>query len=277
MKNLLQIYKKSKRFLRKSLLPKTANGKDAAVPVYTYEIVNTYDHDPRAITQGLKYNNGFLYESTGEYGASTLRKVEIKSGKVLKKHKLAEIYFGEGMTILDNKIYQITWRRQTGFVYDLNNFNLLEKFKYSGEGWGLTNDGANLIMSDGTNVIRFLDPETFQIVRTISIKRANGKPLIDINELEYINSEIWANILRAYHPRILGKPNHIARIDPQTGKILGWIDLNGISPEDLERDPFENVLNGIAYDEDNDRVFVTGKKWNKLFEIKVKPKALSNC
>jgi glutaminyl-peptide cyclotransferase len=244
----------------------------ADIPVYTYEIVNQFKHDSNAFTQGLVVHNGFFYESTGQYGDSTLRKVEIESGKVLQKQNLSEEYFAEGMTILNDKIYQITWREKTGFIYDLNSFKLLKEFPYQGEGWGLTNDGKNLILSDGTHVIRFLDPETFQTVRTIVVLREGGKPLLDLNELEYVKGEIWANIWRAEDPQILGKPNHIARIDPNSGKILGWIDLGNISPEDVRRDPSSNTLNGIAYDEAADRIFVTGKNWKKLFEIKIKPK-----
>lgn len=244
----------------------------AEIPVYTYEIVNQFKHDSNAFTQGLVVHNGFFYESTGEYGDSTLRKVEIESGKVLQKKDLSEDYFAEGMTILNGKIYQVTWKEKTGFVYDLNDFKLLKEFPYQGEGWGLTNDGKNLILSDGTHVIRFLDPETFQTVRTITVLREGGKPQLDLNELEYVKGEIWANIWRAEDPQILGKPNHIARIDPNSGKILGWIDLGNISPEDVKRDPSSNVLNGIAYDEAADRIFVTGKNWKKLFEIKIKPK-----
>ena len=244
----------------------------ADIPVYTYEIVNQFKHDSNAFTQGLVMHNGFFYESTGEYGDSTLRKVEIESGKVLQKKDLSEDYFAEGMTILNGKIYQVTWKEKTGFVYDLNDFKLLKEFPYQGEGWGLTNDGKNLILSDGTHVIRFLDPETFQTVRTITVLREGGKPQLDLNELEYVKGEIWANIWRAEDPQILGKPNYIARIDPNSGKILGWIDLGNISPEDVRRDPSSNTLNGIAYDEAADRIFVTGKNWKKLFEIKIKPK-----
>jgi len=244
----------------------------ADIPVYTYEIINQFKHDSKAFTQGLVVHNGFFYESTGEYGDSTLRKVEIESGKVLQKQDLSEDYFAEGITILNGKLYQITWKENTAFVYDLNDFKLLKEFRYQGEGWGLTNDGKNLILSDGTHVIRFLDPETFQIVRTISVFREAGKPLLDLNELEYVKGEIWANIWRAFDPQILGKPNYIARIDPNSGKILGWIDLGNISPDDVKRDPSSNTLNGIAYDEAADRIFVTGKNWKKLFEIKVKAK-----
>jgi glutamine cyclotransferase len=197
----------------------TPNQTTNKIPVYTYEIVNTFKHDPKAFTQGLVIHNGFFYESTGEYGDSTLRKVEIESGKVLQKKELNDDYFAEGMTIMNGKIYQITWREFTGFVYDVNDFKLLKEFRYQGEGWGLTNDGKHLILSDGTHVIRFYDPETFQMVRTITVLREGGKPLLDINELEYVKGEIWANIWRADDPEILGKPNHIARIDPNSGKF----------------------------------------------------------
>ena len=223
-----------------------------------------------AFTQGLVFRDGFLYEGTGEYGESTLRKVDLASGKVLQKYAIPKEMFGEGITILGDKIHQITWREMTAFTYDLN-FKLLKETRYTGQGWGLTNDGTNLIMSDGTHVIRILNPETFETVRTIVVLRENGKPLGNLNELEYVKGEIWANIWHSEDPNILGKPNHIARINPADGKLLGWIDLDKISPDDSEDDS-ENTLNGIAYDEASDRLFITGKNWKKLFEIKVKPK-----
>jgi len=240
----------------------------ANVPVYTYEIVNTFNHDSNAFTQGLVFQNGFLYESTGQRGRSTLRKVELESGKILQKHDLANEYFGEGLTILGDKVYQITWQENTAFVYDLNDFKLLKEFKYAGDGWGLTDDGKSLFLSDGTHVIRVVNPENFETIRTIVVLDESGKPLLDINELEFVKGEIWANI---WHSEGIGKPNHIARIDPNSGKLLGWINLDGISPDDISRDS-ENTLNGIAYDEASDRIFVTGKKWKRLFEIKIKPK-----
>ena len=238
------------------------------IPVYTYEIVNTFKHDSKAFTQGLVFHNGFLYESTGQKGDSTVRKVEINSGRVLQNHDLSDNYFAEGMTVLNDRIYQITWQDYTAFVYDVNDFKLLKEFKYQGEGWGLTDDGTNLIMSDGTHVIRIVDPETFKTTRTLVVLDENGKPLLDLNELEYVKGEIWANI---WHSERIGKPNHIARIDPNSGKLLGWINLQGISPDDVGRDS-ENTLNGIAYDETGDRIFVTGKKWRNLYEIKLKAK-----
>jgi len=250
---------------------KTANSPGQTpgkIPVYTYEIVNTFKHDSKAFTQGLVFYNGFLYESTGQKGDSTVRKVEINSGRVLQNHDLSDAYFAEGMTILNDRIYQITWQENTAFVYDVNDFKLLKELKYQGEGWGLTDDETNLIMSDGTHVIRVIDPETFKTTRTLVVLDENGKPLLDLNELEYVKGEIWANI---WHSEKIGKPNHIARIDPNSGKLLGWINLQGISPDDVERDN-ENTLNGIAYDEIGDRIFVTGKKWRNLYEIKLKAK-----
>lgn len=240
------------------------------VPVYTYEIVKSYPHDGKAFTQGLIFRDGVLYESTGEYGESTLRKVELNTGKVLQKYDVPEDFFAEGMTMLGDKIYQITWRERTAFVYD-KDFKLLKEMRYQGDGWGLTHDGTNLIMSDGTHVIRFVNPENFQTVRTIAVLQENGRPLMNLNELEYVKGEIWANIWHSEDPQILGKPNHVVRIDANSGKILGWIDLSSISPDDVNRDS-ENTLNGIAYDEASDRTFITGKNWKKLFEVKIKPK-----
>ncbi len=244
---------------------------DSSLPVYTYEIVNTFRHDPKAFTEGLFFYNGFLYESTGQEGKSDLRKVELDSGKTVQQHKIPTDSFGEGATILNGKIYQLTWREGRGFVYEAETFKLLKEFTYAGEGWGLTNDGKNMFMTDSTHVIRVVDPETFQTVKTLVVLREDGKPLMQINELEYIKGELWANVWHSEEPAILGKPNYIARIDPNSGKLLGWIDLDGISPEDVERGP-ENTLNGIAYDAQNDRIFITGKNWKNLFEIKVKPK-----
>lgn len=240
------------------------------IPVYTYEVVNTYKHDPQAFTQGLVFYNGFLYESTGQHGRSTLRKVRLEDGDVQKKRKLGEDYFAEGMTILNDKIYQITWQENTCFVYDLNSFEPTGELKYNGEGWGLTNDGTNLIMSDGSHILQVVNPSNLQNVRKITVTY-DGKPLYRLNELEYVKGEIWANVWHSEDTQVLGKPNTIARIDPNTGKVVGWIDLNGISPDDVARDQ-ENTLNGIAYDAQTDRIFVTGKQWRKLFEIKIKPK-----
>ena len=249
-----------------------ANAPITVVPVYTYEIVNTYKHDQNAFTQGLFFHNGFLYEGTGGTGESNLRKVELETGKVLQQKDLGDDSFGEGATLLNGKIYQLTWQEETAYVYDAETLQPIKQFRYQGDGWGLTNDGTNLYMTDGTHVVRVLDPETFRAVRMISVFREDGKPLMNINELEWVKGELWGNIWHSEQPAVLGKPNHIARIDPQTGKILGWIDLDGISLDDVKRSS-ENTLNGIAYDAASDRIFVTGKNWRKLFEIKIKPKA----
>lgn len=238
----------------------------AKLPVSGFEVVNAYNHDQNAFTQGLIFHDGFLYESTGHSGQSSLRKVELETGKVVQKKEVPEEYFAEGMTILGDKVYQITWQENTAFVYNLSDFSLVKQLRYSGEGWGLTNDGTNLIMSDGTHVIRFVDPETFETLRTIVVLNEEGKPLMRLNELEYVKGEIWANIWQSEN---IKKPNHIARIDPANGKLLGWINLDGISPNDSGRN-YENSLNGIAYDAATDRIFVTGKNWQRLFEIKLK-------
>ena len=246
-----------------------ANNTTAKVPEYSYEIVKTYKHDPNAFTQGLIFHDGALYEGTGGSRArgddfySSLRKVALETGKVEKKFDLADDYFGEGITIMNGKIYQVTWREKTAFVYDLNDFKLLRELRYSGEGWGLTNDGTNLIMSDGTHVIRFMNPETFETVRTITVLKENGKPLMNLNELEFIKGEIWANVWQE---------DEIIRIDPATGKLLGKINFEKLVDDATAGLPNAEVLNGIAYDEAADRIFITGKRWNKLYEVKIVPK-----
>lgn len=253
-------------------------------PVYAYEIVNTYPHDPKAFTEGLFFKDGFLYESTGQEKASSIRKVELETGKVVQKWDMPPEDFGEGIAELNGKIYQLTWQQQLGRIFDLTTFKLLQEFEYQGEGWGMTTDGTNLIFGQGTYILKFMDPSTFKTVRTLPVFREDGRPLMQINELEWIKSEIWANIWHSEDPNILGKPNYIARIDPSNGKVLGWIDLANISPDDqpppdwrpgssgMPHPKAENTLNGIAYDAANDRIFVTGKNWKKLFEIKIKPK-----
>ncbi|MEO7658905.1 MAG: glutaminyl-peptide cyclotransferase, partial [Pyrinomonadaceae bacterium] len=212
---------------------------------------------------------------TGEYNHSSLRKVELETGKVLRKFDLPNDSFAEGVTLFDGKIYQLTWKEGLCRVFDLEDFKLIREFRYQGEGWGITTDGTNLFMTDRTHVMRVLNPETFKSVKMLAIMREDGKPLMQINELEYVKGEIWANIWHSEQQDILGKPNYIARIDPQNGKILGWIDLAGISPDDQPKgsNPYdpkaENTLNGIAYDPVSDRIFVTGKKWKKLHEIRI--------
>jgi glutaminyl-peptide cyclotransferase len=222
-----------------------------------------------------------LYESTGQEGRSQLRKVEITTGKVLKKWDLPGDNFGEGAAIFDGKIYQLTWRNNICRVFALKDFKLLRELNYIGEGWGLTTDGTNMIMSQGTHVLKFMEPENFKQVKTLAVLREDGRPLMNLNELEYVNGEIWANIWHSQRLDILGKTNHIARIDPETGKVVGWIDLTGISPDDQPKpdkvnDPSdpksENTLNGIAYDAETGRIWVTGKNWKKLYEIRVVPK-----
>lgn len=254
-----------------------AKAASTPLPVYGYEVVKTYPHDPKAFTQGLFFHNGVLFESTGQDGESTIRRVDLETGKVQQKWDLPRDEFGEGSTALNDKIYMITWQDAIGRVFDAKDLKLIKEFSYIGEGWGLTNDGTNLIMSQGTHVLKFIEPEGFKQVKTLPVMRDDGKPLMQLNELEFVKGEIWANIWHSEKPEILGKTNHIARIDPNTGKILGWIDLSKISPDDqngLNPDGTtkeENTLNGIAYDAASDRLFVTGKYWKKLYEIKLTP------
>ncbi len=230
-------------------------------PVYTYEIVKAFQHDNQAFTQGLVFHDGYFYESTGQYGHSSLRKVALPVGKVVQKVEVPAEHFAEGLTILNRKVFQLTWTDNRGFIYDVNSLNKIGEFKYAGEGWGLTNDGRNLIMSDGSNEIRFLDPQTFQVTKSIKVFD-NGRPLASLNELEYIKGEIYANIWHS---------DKIVRLDPESGKILAWIDLSGLLP-DARQQNSEAVLNGIAYDPAKDRLFVTGKLWSKIFEIRLKKK-----
>jgi glutaminyl-peptide cyclotransferase len=222
-----------------------------------YRTVRTYPHDPGAFTQGLIFENGHLYESTGLYGHSSLREVDLQTGRILREYDLPVGYFGEGLTDWGNDLVQVTWTSQIGFIYDRRTFRLLRSFRYSGEGWGLTQDGRNLILSDGTSTLRFLDPRSFRQVRTVTVTDL-GMPVTRIDELEYIHGEIYANIWLS---------NRIARISPNSGRVLGWIDLTGIIPS-AELRGTGSVLNGIAWDADGNRIFVTGKLWPKLFEIR---------
>lgn len=227
---------------------------------YTYEIVQSYPHDPNAFTQGLEYNDGFLFESTGSYPPpiqSTLRKVELETGEVLKSKSLPDQYFGEGITILDNRIIQLTWISHKGFVYEKDSFELISEFSYPTQGWGITNDGHHLIMSDGSSTLYFLDPDTYEKIKEVKVVDQN--PVSNLNELEYVQGQVYANIFQE---------DKIAIINPQTGKVEAWIDLTGIN-EETNQDP-NKVLNGIAYDSERDRLFITGKNWSKLFHINLK-------
>jgi glutamine cyclotransferase len=231
--------------------------KTGQLPVLNVKLVGAYPHDPHAFTQGLEYYSSYLYESTGIAGQSTLRKVSLQSGQVIRQVNLPQQYFGEGLTIFHDKIYQLTWLSKKGFVYDLRSFRQVGEFPYDTEGWGLTHDERSLIMSDGTNKIRYIDPVSFAVTRTIELY-AEGHGVVNLNELEYVKGEIFANIWHS--PRI-------ARVDPRSGQVVAWIDLTSIVSMEPHRE--EDVLNGIAYDQATDRLFVTGKNWSKLFEIRI--------
>ena len=227
---------------------------------YTYKIVNTFPHDPKAFTQGLVFENGVLYEGTGLPGRSTLRKVELRTGNILKMHKLSPEFFGEGITIYGDNIIQLTYKENVGFVYNKDTFKLLRKFNYPTEGWGITHNGTHLIMSDGTPTLYFLDPETFEQVSRIRVYDRNV-PVWSLNELEYVEGQVYANVWGS---------DRIARIAPETGRVTGWIDMKGLLAQQ-DYTEYRDVLNGIAYDQESGRLFVTGKFWPKLFEIKLIP------
>jgi glutamine cyclotransferase len=231
--------------------------KTGHIPIVSVKLVHTYPHDPRAFTQGLEYYRGYLYESTGIAGQSTLRKVALETGKVIQKVSIPPEYFGEGLTIFHDKIYQLTWLSKKGFIYDLRTFRRIGEFPYDGEGWGLTHDDKSLIMTDGSNKIRYIDPVSFAVTRTIELY-AEGQGVVNLNELEYVKDEILVNIWHS---------TRIARVNPHSGQVVAWIDLSSIVAKEPHRE--EEVLNGIAYDKSADRLFVTGKNWSKLFEIKV--------
>jgi glutamine cyclotransferase len=225
--------------------------------LYTYHIVRTYPHDQSAFTEGLVVENGTLYETTGQLGASTLRRVDLETGKVQQEVMLPEQYFGEGMTTINDSIIQLTWLSHIGFVYDKETFALLGNFSYSTEGWGLTYNGSELIMSDGSSNLYFLNPVTFQKTGQIGVHDGNNS-ITNINELEYVAGNIYANIWQT---------QKIAIINPQTGAVKGWIDLTGIYQSKIA----DNVLNGIAYDSKTERFFVTGKDWPNLYQIQIIP------
>lgn len=230
-----------------------------AAPADSFQIVHTYPHDAKAFTQGLIYIDGHLYESTGLNGRSSLRMVDLSSGKVLQKYDLPSEYFGEGLTDWGGNLVQLTWQSHKGFVYDRFSFSVLQTFSYKGEGWGLTHDGSHLIMSDGTPYLRFLDPKSFRETRRVQVTDDSGHAIENLNELEYIHGEIYANIWGT---------DEIIRISPRSGRVIGAIDLNGIIDKH-ELQSSGAVLNGIAYDPTGDRLFVTGKLWPKLFEIRI--------
>lgn len=230
-----------------------------APAAYGYQIVKTYPHDSRAYTQGLVYRDGVLFESTGLHGRSTLRKVRLENGEVLQQYQLEPKYFGEGLVDWGGQLIQLTWQTNVGFVYDLNSFKPVRQFAYTGEGWGLTHDGKRLIMSDGSpsGQLRYLDPASLKELSRITI-RDQGRAVAMLNELEFVRGEIFANIYQT---------DRVARIDPASGRVIGWIDLSGLLSAAERRDT--DVLNGIAYDPAGDRLFVTGKLWPRLFEIKL--------
>ena len=241
-------------------------GKSAAaqgpVPVHGFSVVRSYPHDPQAFTQGLEYVDGVLYESTGLNGRSGIRKVNLNTGEVLQIQPLDPAYFGEGITIWKNRIVQLTWQSGLGFVYDRDTFQQQRTFKYAGEGWGLTHDGTRLIMSDGSDsgTLRLLDPESLRPLGTLKVTDA-GRPVARLNELEFVKGEIFANVWQT---------DRIAIISPHSGRVAAWIDLRGLL--DPRQAPRDGVLNGIAYDAKGDRIFVTGKLWPRIFEIKVIPR-----
>jgi len=228
-------------------------------PVRTYKVIATYPHDPKAFTQGLEYGSGGLYESTGLNGSSSIRRVDLTTGRVLKMQPVSSLYFGEGITVVGARLYELTWKSGVAFAYDAKTFQQLETFHYSGEGWGLTHDKSQIIMSDGTAALRFLDPATFHERSRLQVR--DGSRLVNnLNELEYIEGEIWANVWTT---------DLIARIDPRTGRVNSWVDLTGLL-KPAERTADTDVLNGIAYDAQRKRIFVTGKRWPKVFQIEVR-------
>lgn len=231
-----------------------------SVPVYGYQIVATYPHDPGAFTQGLVYLDGVLYEGTGLLGRSTLRRVDLETGQILQSRALSETLFGEGIAVWGERIYQLTWQSNLGLIYDRETFEPVGQWSYEGEGWGLTHDGTHLIMSDGTAVLRFLDPDDLSEVRRIEVHDERG-PLANLNELEYINGQVYANVWRT---------GRIARIDPQSGQVLAWIDLDPLVAQ-VNAAGAVDVLNGIAYDPEADRLLITGKLWPNLYEIDLVP------
>ncbi len=240
----------------------TPNGQPSGIKQYTYNIVKTYPHDTSAYTEGLVFDNEVLYESTGNYGASSLRRVDLETGNVLQEILLPTKFYGEGLAVVNDTLVQLTWKENMGFIYDKETLSLLANFSYSTQGWGLTYDGNRLIMSDGSPNLYFLDPTTFQRIGQVSVHDGNTT-LTDINELEYVNGDVYANIWLQ---------QRIAIINPQTGQVKGYIDLSGLYKSNNPSNNLDNVLNGIAYDPQTDRLFITGKDWPNLYQIKITPK-----
>lgn len=240
------------------LISATAFSRDQPLPVSGFRLIQAYPHDPQAFSQGLVIDGGQLYEGTGQYGASTLRKVDLLTGRIEQSIPLHRDYFGEGITILNGRLYQLTWKERLCIVYDVETLRPLGSFRYSGQGWGITTDGRDLIMSDGSATLRVLDPQTFAVSRRIEVRQGRS-PVDKLNELEFVNGEILANVWYS---------DRIARISPKDGTLLGWIDLSALYPS-TQRGNREHVLNGIAYDAATQRLFVTGKNWPKLYEIEI--------
>ncbi len=238
----------------------TGTAAQAQVPVQGYEVVRSYPHDRHAFTEGLFILEGRLFESTGK-APSSIREVRLETGEVLRSRELSSRYFGEGIVALKGRLYSLTWQDELGFVWNLEDFTPLGRFNYPGEGWALTTDGRRLIMSDGTDRLRFLDPETLAETGGVNVT-ADGVPVDQLNELEWVDGEILANIWQT---------DRIARIDPVTGRVKAFIDLTGLLPHDPSMDPNDDVLNGVAWDAAGHRLFVTGKDWPSLFEIRLKP------
>lgn len=229
-------------------------------PIHEIEVVAEYPHDRKAYTQGLVFHEGEFYESTGHYGQSTVRRVEIATGRPQQVTELGRRHFGEGLVLVGDELIQLTWKARLGLVYDRKTLRRRETFRYTGQGWGITYDGTHLVMSDGTSELRFLDPRTYKVVGRLTV-RDGDRPVEELNELEYVNGEILANVWYS---------DHIARIDPKTGRVLGWIDCTSLHPAG-QRAQRDYVLNGIAWDAEKRRLYVTGKNWPKVFQIRVKP------
>jgi glutaminyl-peptide cyclotransferase len=242
---------------RSAVAPAPAPG---PAPVAGYRVVASFPHDPQAFTQGLLFRNGHLYESTGLQGRSSVREVALETGAVVRRHDLAPEHFAEGLALLSGRLFQLTWKSERGFLYEADTLRPVGEFRYTGEGWGLTasGDGRSLVLSNGTATLRFLDPVTFAVQRTLAVQDA-GRSVPDLNELEWVKGEVWANVWLT---------ERLVRIDPASGRVTGWVDLAGL-PLPEHRTGNEDVLNGIAYDAAGDRLFVTGKLWSRVYELQL--------